>query len=520
LPIQTYFVPLKEDIVLTETFQGISPGEAKAPVQSYTSIAIGVSDTVIWYDHHEDGGYEDDPTNPKQQLTEIWGDGNPDNGIPPGFTEDVLEPGDVIVLHSYVPYPRGTETFFDGGDKIMSSFGIAVTRGCFPYMKSGDGDKGSMLAGAVEVLDTTNWGKKFETPFGEDSVSDQRFEQTQVYVMASQDGTEVTIESTTGPKTHTLMAGESIQERVNMGAKVEATKNIQVDILAGDIGSTYEMRWFSLLPTSKWSKEYLSPVGNSKADVIAYVYNPKDGPDNLSVQYGGDGSKGTISVPKGGIASTAPLNTGAGTYFVGSSKFMVVTIVDTVNTGQIYDWGVPVAPLESLTSQVLVGWGDGCTNDFCGGHTSQQRSEIWISPSEDAQCTVDFDNDGNKDEFEVKDGAGTDATTFKVSSLSLNKYEAATIWDHNDKDMTGAMIYCENTNGPVPFAAVWGQNPDQSKSGDVSVSKIISRRYMKTNFTHSILHFVPNRIMLSTWERLFLPILVSLSKSSHASLWM
>ena len=358
----------------------------------------------------------------------------------------------------------------------MSSFGIAMTRGCFPYMSDGSGgDKGSMLAGAVEVLDTTNWGKNFEAPVGEDSMSslgssNGRFEQTQLYVMAGEDGTTVDIDSTSGPKHFSLNAGQSAMARVNMGAKVTANKKVQVDLLAGDIGSTYEMRWFSLLPTEKWAKSYLTPVGNTKADVIAYAYNPSNGPSNLSVKYSEYGaSNKTMYVPREGIAQTYRLDTGAGTYFEAEHKFMVFTIIDTVNSGQIYDWGVPVAPYDDLTAQVLIGWGDGCTNDVCAGHSNEQRSEIWISPKAAATCTVDFDNDGVKDDFQVRNA---DDTISLVSSVSLNKWEGLTLWDHNDLDMTGAMVFCDNSDGPVPFAAVWGQNPDQSRSGDVSLSSM------------------------------------------------
>lgn len=475
LPVQTYFIPLKEADVLTETFQGIN-SEAEAPVQSYTSIAIGVSGTVIWFDQHEDG-YESDILSPSSSTTEIWGDGNPANGMPPGHTEDILEAGEVIVLHSLVPVPRGTEFFFDGGDKIMSSFSIAVTRGCFPYMDAGGGeDRGSMLAGAVEVLDTNSWGTYFESPIGEDSLTNERFEQTQMYVMAGEEGAQVTIESTSGTKTHNLGPGESALERVDMGATLTASSKVQVDILAGDIGSVFEMRWFSLLPIEDWSNKYLSPVGNSRAEVVAYVYNPLDGPNKLNVDYTEHtvGTK-TLSVPRGGIQVTEVLDTNRGTLFESNGKFMVFTVIDTVGAGQTYDWGAPVAPYDSLTPQALVGWGDGCTNDVCDGHTDQQRSELWISPTKDATCMVDFDNDGVMDQFEVKDGEGIDATTTLVTSVDLEATEATNLWDHNDKDMTGAMIKCEDANGaPVPFAAVWGQNPDQSKGGDVSALEMQS----------------------------------------------
>lgn len=80
--------------------------------------------------------------------------------------------------------------------------------------------------------------------------------------MAGFDGTSVTIDPNdgTGPQTHTLDAGQGMNMRVCVGATVSSSNyNVQVDVLAGDWCSTYEMRWYSLLPVSSWSTSYLSP---------------------------------------------------------------------------------------------------------------------------------------------------------------------------------------------------------------------------------------------------------------------
>ena len=46
------------------------------------SIVVGTSNTIIVYDHWEDG-YENDLNNPTQPSTQIWGDGNTNHGPPP-----------------------------------------------------------------------------------------------------------------------------------------------------------------------------------------------------------------------------------------------------------------------------------------------------------------------------------------------------------------------------------------------------------------------------------------------------
>ena len=63
--------------------------------------------------------------------------------------------------------------------------------------------------------------------------------------------------------------------RVNRGDTLTSDKIIQVDYIAGDVDSHYELRWYSLLDTSKWSTEYISPVGDSYAKTKVLLYNPQ-----------------------------------------------------------------------------------------------------------------------------------------------------------------------------------------------------------------------------------------------------
>ena len=49
LPVQTYFVPLPEDVLLTDTFRGIN-SSVTGPVNSLISVAIAADNTIIWYD--------------------------------------------------------------------------------------------------------------------------------------------------------------------------------------------------------------------------------------------------------------------------------------------------------------------------------------------------------------------------------------------------------------------------------------------------------------------------------------
>jgi len=275
LPMQTFFLPLPEASLFNDLFRVIQsdPTITKAPVESMLSVSISVDKTVIWYDHWEDG-FDSDVLMPNSTTTEVWGDGDASNGCAPNNLQctdqsDFLKAGDSIVVQNKVEVPRNiTLIRYDGGDKLQASYPIAVTRGAFPK------SPGSELAGGVEVMDIDVWGQNFEAPVGEDVgklVAESAFELSAMFFMAAYDNTTVTLPN---GSTLTLNSGQGGMVRVNRGAKLTSDKIIQVDFLAGDIDSNYELRWFSLLDVAKWSFEYISPVGDTYASTKILLYNP------------------------------------------------------------------------------------------------------------------------------------------------------------------------------------------------------------------------------------------------------
>ncbi|MEZ4638653.1 MAG: hypothetical protein R2856_27450 [Caldilineaceae bacterium] len=54
-------------------------GGAQQPDQHYVSISIISDNTIIYYDHWEDG-FKWTTSAPVQPTTQIWGDGNAANG--------------------------------------------------------------------------------------------------------------------------------------------------------------------------------------------------------------------------------------------------------------------------------------------------------------------------------------------------------------------------------------------------------------------------------------------------------
>jgi hypothetical protein len=128
-------------------FFQVSPNTCRPPMVSLVSVTISTDKTVVWVDHWEDG-FDDDVTIATARTTEIWGDGNATNGCSPMITSctnalDVLMAGASIVIQNLVNLPRvKTEIRYDGGDRIQSSFPIAVTRAGY------SSTPGSVFAGA------------------------------------------------------------------------------------------------------------------------------------------------------------------------------------------------------------------------------------------------------------------------------------------------------------------------------------------------------------------------------------
>ena len=84
---------------------------------------------MIIYDHWEDG-YETDITNPKQVTTLVWGDGNPANGVAPGYPNDIIPPGGNIVLDNQFQYNDRDRSIltYDGKDKLYSTTDIVISK--------------------------------------------------------------------------------------------------------------------------------------------------------------------------------------------------------------------------------------------------------------------------------------------------------------------------------------------------------------------------------------------------------
>ena len=221
-------------------------------------------------------------------------------------------------------------------------------------------------------------------------------------------------------------------------------------------------------------------MGDTFGKTKVLLYNPNADAINVTVEYleySGDGAKPKHYVKNIGskqYSLTDVIPTYSGASLDGSGSFLALSLTDTEstvengqNTGsQWYDWyvfgvspawnksnivvcrGFPVVPTKKLSSQVLIGWGYGCTDKKCYGQ--KDRSVVWVSPSEDADIYIDLSNSGKPD-----------------AGVSLRALQSIKVTDPYDDDMSGALIYAvlpgSGPRGPgVALSAAWGQDPSVS----------------------------------------------------------
>ncbi|MBX7207515.1 MAG: putative Ig domain-containing protein [Verrucomicrobiaceae bacterium] len=452
--IHEFYVPLPESQVKT-ALTSIEPasGIVGNTIESVVSIVVTGVGTVIHYDQWEDG-YEVDLNNPTQSTTQIWGDGNDANGIPPGYAHDPASfpAGSVIVLRNQIPLPRNpANLFFDGRDRFGGTKALVVSRASWATTP------GTVLCGANEILATMDYGTQFVAPVGDDVSANSMFEFVGVFVMARDDGTSVTIDpdgaGATAPFTITLNRGESylVNGGIKKGATIDATKPVQAHLITGDIGARYESRRFTLYPRDQWSNTTYSPVGTaSNGDQsYAFLYNPQGSALTINVTTGSGTSN--FSVPAGGVYQyQLPQNQGAKFASASGLEFFgIVTVGANPTANNVHDWGFSMVPFDNLTPEAVVGWGPGSSD------LSQNGSPVWVTPTAATRVYVDYNGD--------RAGSLTDPLGGKYDAhYDLAALQSQKLFDP-DKDQTAMRLY---TLDGTTISTAWGQDPATAGPGN------------------------------------------------------
>ncbi len=452
---QEYFVPLPEAHVRRALNElDANSGRVGNQIESVVSVVATTDGTIVCYDHWEDG-YETDVANPGQSSTEIWGDNDPSNGIPPGFGVDLIAANDVVALEDQVSLPRNASVIrYDGRDKLIATNTVAVTRAAWGTQP------GEVLSGAVEVSSVDQYGTRYESPVGEDLHANQVFEYVAMHVIAANDGTSLTIDTDGDGAvdiTTSLNQGEAYQVDggVQTGATVVANQRVQAHLITGDVRPSgyFETRWYTLYPTEQWTADYYSPVGSTNdLDTNVFAYNPNAG--TLTVNYTTEAGSGSFLVGAGETSKfTMPVGAGAHFYSSSGEPFFAIAAVAAEGDvdNDIYDWGFSLVPDGNLTAEAVVGWGPG------SGNPSQNGNPIWVIAVDSTTLYVDYDSDPTT-------GPRTDPQGERYNvDINLDALESVKVFDNTDKDQTGMRLY---TLDGTLITAAWGQDPDEANPGN------------------------------------------------------
>ena len=210
-----------------------------------------------------------------------------------------------------------------------------------------------------------------------------------------------TVVSVNGTAVGTIGAGETLRlADIDRGDVITATNPVQATLITGDVGSTYEMRWYALAPREQWSDDYYTPVYTPTGEEATrvWLYNPNTSSITVTMSTAGNPNFQSITVGAGQsvLSNAVPNDSGARFFTANGADFFALTQTDTGASGstggQIFDWGHPLVPADQLTSQALVGLGYGNTSN---SSTVANRSVVWVTPVENATITVDYDGDGS-----------------------------------------------------------------------------------------------------------------------------
>jgi len=446
--VHDFYLPLPEAQV-RNTFVALQPTGIGTTLDSIYSIVITAPGTVIYYDHWEDG-YEINLASPIQPNTRVWGDGINSNGIAPGFVNDPtnMPAGTVLTLRNDVTLPRNPSIIlYDGRDRVAATKAIVVARAAWAKTP------GTVLATAVEVPATIDYGKQFICPVGQDVITNANsmFEYAGLFVMAGEDGTTVIIDQDgTGPSNSisvVLNRGESYHFNggIMKGATINASKPVQVHEATGDIGANYESRWFRLYPVDQWYSSYLTPVGTSSNGNPAYVFLFNTNSAPLTINYDTRAGSGTFSVPANNGLSRfqMPANSGARFTCASNQSFQTIeTVSANPSANNVYDWGLTLVPADGLTTEAVVGWGPG-SSDY-----SQNGSPVWVTALSATRLYVDYKGDG-KGPLTNSAGRAYDV------AYDLSALESKRVYASGTNDQTAMRLY---TLDGSPIAAAWGED--------------------------------------------------------------
>lgn len=487
---QVHFVPMPEDQIWSG-IQNIYSSSSDNKIESIIAITATSNDTYVVYDHWEDG-YEADIKNPQSATTRIW---YYNNGVwtdvKTGVTltdgqtvNGVTAQGQSLILRNQVNKNSLATVDFDGRDKIGSTKAISVTRAGW------DTKIGTIVGGAVNVIDVGNAGKEFVIPVGSDTTEAPKisgnsiFQKNSLYIMAYEDNTTVTVDLGGGKSiTRTLQQGQSLYIKglvtggtfkagtglndaeavINDGTTVTANKAIGVNMLSGS--NTSQNRWYSIAPTESWGNSYYAPVA-TVGGATSHIYLYNNNSDAITVSYETRGAGGTVTTNTVTIAANSArvvaMPASAAHFWTADGKnFYAVATVDPTTSR---DWSYSLVAERTLTDRFVVAWGpgNGNTADSNGVISGKNGSPVWVTAVDDTWLYIDSATTELKDAQGNTVAKDASLSTGSVSVYKIDRLQSYRLRDTSDNNQTGLVVY--TVDGTL-ITAAWGEDATVADTG-------------------------------------------------------
>jgi uncharacterized repeat protein (TIGR01451 family) len=464
-----YYIP-GDEAVMRYVFDDLDDAGGSYGMHAVVAVTAWSAGTTVYYDHWEDaGGYDFDPANPSTADETVL----------------LANAGDRRVFESAnIPTnPRGTGTYYDGGDRIYVAGGtVTVTRASW-IEAVGVGNQSA----AWEIYPVKPQLTTYVVPFGE-NLPFNDFDRVYVLIQATAPGTTVTVDvngdgtpdqldtdrnGTGDATTVALQQGRTfLLDRVSArvatlgtGVVVQGSATLQVKFVAGDAGENYCARGLSAFPRGFWTREYYAPLDqptSGNGDTDYYLYNPHA--SAITVIWESLGATGSFDIPALSTvsfrtATGGSVPTDSGLFFRGSDVFWGVGVGDA--EANAYEWGFSLLPSTFLHSEHFLGWAPGSSPlDGTGNPGNQDNDGVFLSVAQDnTRVFVDFDNDGASDLVDA-DGDGTPESAF----VALSRLQTQFFYDPGDGDLSRAHFWATG-----PFTLSYGENADTATTSSPSL---------------------------------------------------
>ena len=459
---QVYYIPYPEKDARTALLASQNTGLAVDNLRTIISLKMPYPKMTIVWDQWEDG-YESNILSPQQSTTQVWGDGNPYNGIAPGYSNDIIPSGGSIVLDNTMPCnPRvQANVFYDGRDKVYSSGLITMTQ------VTGEPSRIGLQCMKTNISSTSDFGQSFTISSGE-NFNSQDFKYTALFIRAANNNTQVSIDKDNNnvfDTTVTLNEGESYLANggVLSGASISSTMPVGVDLHFGGVDN-YSSRQVPIFPATWYSNVYYTPVPTTKSPDSAVVMLCNSLSRPLTINWSsGIPSSGTVVIPAEGVVRfPLAVSSTAGYKFenLGGEAFTAIEIVDSYtpggggNSGSTFDWAFNLVAEQRLTPYATVAWAPGSTDG------TRNDNPIWVTPT--ANTTIYVKYDGNV----LSGGLGAPNGMRYDVSFTLNALNHRRILNPSAANsQSGIAIY---TSDGTKLAAVYGEDPSTASTANPS----------------------------------------------------